>query len=243
MEVYVGTSGWMYDWNLGGDFKWYIENSNLNSVELNASFYRFPFRSQVALWSRLTRRGFRWSIKVNKFITHVYRFSEKAYNVWDRFYNLFKPLDDHIDFYLFQLPPQVLPIDKYVRRIESFISKANLNWRFAIEFRNLKWFSDEWIDWCRKLNVTMTSIDSPEILEAIFNTNGMVYLRLHGRGLTWYSYNYSIEEIENIASKITALNPHKAYIYFNNNHNMLRNAQEMFKVMLRTTKPQEKDLT
>lgn len=233
MEVYVGTSGWMYDWNVKGDFKWYVENSNLNTVELNASFYRFPFQSQVSSWKRLTRRDFRWSIKVNRFITHVYRFSEKAYSIWVKFYNLFKPLDGHIDFYLFQLPPQASPTDKYVKRLESFIDKVNLGERFAVEFRNLKWFSDEWVKWCKALSVTMVSVDSPEVLEAIFNANGIVYLRLHGRGLIWYSYSYSIEEIENIASRIAALNPYKAYIYFNNNHDMLHNAQEMFKVMLR----------
>jgi len=52
LKALVGTSGWLYDWNEGGDLRWYVENSGLNAIELNASFYRFPFPSQVKGWSR-----------------------------------------------------------------------------------------------------------------------------------------------------------------------------------------------
>ena len=38
-------------------------------------------------------------------ITHVYRFNEKALERWVKFEELLEPLDDLIDFYLFQLPP------------------------------------------------------------------------------------------------------------------------------------------
>ncbi|MGC8556152.1 MAG: DUF72 domain-containing protein, partial [Conexivisphaera sp.] len=67
-EFYVGTSGWSYSWNPDG-IGWYAENSGLNAVELNASFYRFPFPSMVRGWSR--RSGLRWSIKVHRSVTHV----------------------------------------------------------------------------------------------------------------------------------------------------------------------------
>ncbi|RLI98826.1 MAG: DUF72 domain-containing protein, partial [Candidatus Aenigmatarchaeota archaeon] len=70
MQVFVGTSGWAYGWNPNG-FDWYIKNSGLNSVELNASFYRFPFPNQVKSWARKTKEfnpSLRWSIKVNRLI-------------------------------------------------------------------------------------------------------------------------------------------------------------------------------
>jgi len=38
MKIFVGTSGWSYSWNEGGNFDWFVENSNLNAVELNVSF-------------------------------------------------------------------------------------------------------------------------------------------------------------------------------------------------------------
>jgi uncharacterized protein YecE (DUF72 family) len=38
MEVYVGTSGWAYGWNEGGNLEWFVGNAGLNAVELNASY-------------------------------------------------------------------------------------------------------------------------------------------------------------------------------------------------------------
>ncbi|MEM4913906.1 MAG: DUF72 domain-containing protein, partial [Desulfurococcaceae archaeon] len=70
MEVYVGTSGWLYDWNEGASLDWYVEESGLNAVELNASFYRFPFRNQVKGWS-IKGSTLRWSVKVHRSITHL----------------------------------------------------------------------------------------------------------------------------------------------------------------------------
>jgi uncharacterized protein YecE (DUF72 family) len=104
MEVYVGTSGWSYSWNEGGDFTWFIENSGLNTVELNASYYLFPFPNQIKSWAE---RGssIRWSIKVNRLVTHQFKFSDKGLNNWSKFKRLFEPLDEYVDFYLFQLPP------------------------------------------------------------------------------------------------------------------------------------------
>ncbi|MQK95352.1 DUF72 domain-containing protein, partial [Escherichia coli] len=42
MDIFVGTSGWAYSWNIGGSLQWYSDNTDLNAIELNASFYRFP---------------------------------------------------------------------------------------------------------------------------------------------------------------------------------------------------------
>ena len=64
MNVFVGTSGWLYGWNRGGNLDWYLQNSGLNAVELNASFYRFPYKNQVAGWAG---KGTELSIGVLKF--------------------------------------------------------------------------------------------------------------------------------------------------------------------------------
>jgi len=63
VEVYVGTSGWLYSWNLGKSLKWYVENSGLNAVELNASFYRYPTPRQVAQWADVGKT-LRWAVIV-----------------------------------------------------------------------------------------------------------------------------------------------------------------------------------
>ena len=233
MKFYVGTSGWIYSWNLGGSFDWYLANSGLNSAELNASFYRFPFRNQVLSWVKKTPREFRWAIKVNRFVTHVFKLSDRAYQTWMKFRNLFEPLDDKIDFYLFQLPPFLEPSEKYVQRIEKFISKCKLGGRFALEWRNINWFSNKWVKWAENLGITLVSIDSPDFPREIYATNKIVYLRMHGR-TAWYSHYYTDEELKEVVEKILEVKPQKIYVFFNNDTNMLRNAQAMLKI-LKTT--------
>jgi len=227
-KIHVGTSVLMYDWNPDG-FQWYIEYSKLNSVELNASFYRFPYPNQISNWAERTLENFSWSIKVNRWITHRFKMGERALKTWIKFQRLFKPLEGKISFYLFQLPPSFKPSEKNVRRLEKFIETVKLNGRLALEFRSGEWFSDKWVSWCRKLEATMVSVDSPEI-QFYTNTSGQIYLRLHGRSY-WYSHNYSIEELEEIAEKILSLKAESYYIYFNNDHDMLENARLMLKIL------------
>ncbi|MCO5383003.1 MAG: hypothetical protein NHB15_13700 [Methanosarcina barkeri] len=47
MDTFVGTSGWYYEWNEMKNLDWFIQNSGLNTVELNASFYRFPLLTRL----------------------------------------------------------------------------------------------------------------------------------------------------------------------------------------------------
>lgn len=228
INIYVGTCGWLYDWNEDGSLDWYIRYSQLNAVELNASFYRFPYRNQVLSWSR-RGRSVRWAIKVNRYITHVKRLKKDSLNSWFRFKNLFEPLDDNIDFYLFQLPPGFSKSKENISRIEYYASKTELGCRFAIEFRHVSWFNDDTVDLCKRLGITLVSIDSP-IGTWIRRSNNIVYLRMHGREV-WYAYDYSPSELESLAKEILSLKPIRIYVFFNNNHWMLDNARYMKKVL------------
>jgi uncharacterized protein YecE (DUF72 family) len=229
MKVFVGTSGWAYGWNEGGDFQWFVENSGLNAVEINASFYRFPFPSQVKGWAKRTK-GIRWAVKVNRLITHVFKFGERAKHTWKRFEEIFSPLNKSVDFYLFQLPPNSTP--SMADKIARFAKFTALGERFALEVRNEKWFSPENLEWARKNKITWVSIDAPEFSREIFRTTDFVYLRMHGRE-SWYSYNYSREELKEVAERIKKATPKATYVFFNNNHDMLNNAREMRRILER----------
>lgn len=225
MEVYVGTSGWMYGWNTGGNLDWYVQNSGLNAVELNASFYRFPSLNAVKTW-RVKGERLKWAIKVNRLITHVFKFNDRAFGLWLRFKEPFSIMDHLIDFYLFQLPPSIKA--SYAQRIEKFFARTEIGQRFALEVRDLSWFNENTVKWASNLGMTLVSVDSPDFPREIFNINGTIYLRMHGRTF-WYSHNYSDEELADVKEKILRTSPEKVYIFFNNNTNMLRNAQHMFK--------------
>lgn len=232
MKVFVGTSGFVYDWNEEGTLDWYVKNSGLNALELNMSFYRFPFPNQVKAWAR-KGKDLRWIVKVNRFVTHVFKFGEKALQTWEKFYKIFEPLDKITDFYLFQLPPSMSP--NSAEKIEKFYKKTGLGFRFALEWRNEKWFTKEWISWAKENGITLVSVDAPELPREVFCINSIVYVRMHGR-TGWYSHDYSEEELIEVAEKILRASPEKVYVMFNNNHAMLSNGRHMKEILEKMTK-------
>ncbi|WP_440948378.1 DUF72 domain-containing protein [Methanosarcina sp. T3] len=223
MDAFVGTSGWYYEWNKKKNLDWFVENSGLNSVELNASFYRFPSPNNILNWST-KGAGLRWSVKVHRSVTHWRRFGESALGTWGNFRELFEPLDHLIDFYLFQAPPKFDDAEKVL----GFAEETGLGERFALEIRNKELLGNN--ELCAELleKVTLVSVDSPDYRNRIF-PGKIIYMRMHGRE-GWYSYNYTKEEIKEIARKINVFEPEKVYIYFNNNHNMLENARKALEV-------------
>ncbi len=237
-RVFVGTSGWMYDWNPEGSFKWYARESGLNAVELNASFYRFPFKRQAEAWARLSlERGIRWAVKVHRSITHYRRLKQSALQVWEKFRAIFKPLEDAglLDFYLFQLPPGFPMTRENAGRIEAFLEGSRLEpQRFAVEFRHPSWFTGDTVDMARRLGITLVSIDSP-MATWIVSSNGLVYLRMHGRS-DWYAHDYSEQELREVAEAIARLNPRAVYVFFNNDYWMLENARA-FRDILKSMLP------
>ncbi len=224
----MGTSGWLYDWNPESSFDWYVAHSGLNAVELNASFYRFPFRNQVLSWAR-KGGGLRWAVKVNRYVTHIKRLKPEAFNTWVRFHELFKPLDPHIDFYLFQLPPSMARSEESLARVRDFAVRTGLGPRFAVEFRHESWFNKETLSMLRDLGITVVSVDEPG-LTWVASTNGIVYLRLHGRN-EWYAHNYTREELRELVNEVLRLRPSRVYVFFNNNHWMLDNARLMLRML------------
>jgi len=227
MKVFVGTSGWFYAWNKERSLDWFIKNSGLNAIELNASFYRFPFPNQVRAWAK-KGKNLRWAIKVNRLVTHQYKFNNEALKTWKKFARLFEPLDKFIDFYLFQLPPSFVDLKKTL----SFAEKTKLGKRFALEPRNEKLIESLTEKEIEKINkkITLVSIDSPDF-QKIF-PGEIIYLRMHGRS-SWYSHNYNKNELKEICERIKKVKPDKFYVFFNNNHDMLNNARVMLKLLKR----------
>jgi uncharacterized protein YecE (DUF72 family) len=227
VRVFVGTSGWFYSWNPERRLDWFVAHSGLNAVELNASFYRFPFPNQVKSWAD-KGKGLRWAVKVSRLITHKYRFTDEGYKVWERFRALFEPLDCLIDFYLFQLPPQLTLREK--KKIGDFASSTGLGKRFALECRKDEWFNTETELWAKELRITFVSVDAPSLPREIFNSSGIIYFRMHGRD-SWYHHNYTAKELREVAVKIWARNPQAVYVFFNNDEDMLKNARTMLKLL------------
>ena len=224
MRIHVGTSGWSYGWNQGGDLSWFVQHADLSAVELNMSFYRFPRPKTIENW-REKGKGLRWSIKVHRSVTHQYKFNERAFEIWERFQELFFPMDHLIDFFLFQAPPRFRDVD----RIRSFMEKTSLGERGALELRDPELLGDDRICDGYQEHTTLVSVDSPDFQNRIFPAK-TIYLRMHGRE-GWYHYRYTKEELKTTAALLIESNPDRVYVFFNNNHDMLNNAREMQKIL------------
>lgn len=224
MDVFVGTSGWSYDWNRGGNLDWYLGNSGLNAVELNASYYRFPFKNQIAGWAK-KGAGLRWCVKVHRFVTHQHRFNEAARVVWQKFLDLFSPLDPLIDRYLFQAPPSMNDTGRFLNFFEDLprVEKC------VLEVRNHRLLMDDAA--CSLLQdcLPVVSVDSPDAQNRIFSGR-IVYMRMHGRE-DWYLHDYTRDELEETAGMIRRAGAERAYIFFNNDHSMLSDAQQMMEIL------------
>ncbi len=226
--VHIGTSGWAYTWNRGGNLAWFVEHSGLNAIELNTSFYGFPSEKTILSWADVGS-GLRWSVKVHRSVTHWHRFNEKAVAVWERFSARFRPLDNLVDFYLFQAPPAFGDLD----RILTFVETIGLPQRCAVEIRNPAVLGDD--EACRRLQdaAVLVSVDSPDFQERIF-PGDVVYLRMHGRE-GWYRHNYTETELVRIRDTIAAIDPKRTYIFFNNNATMLEDADLMMRLFARAS--------
>jgi len=227
VRVFVGTSGWFYDWNPEHSLDWYVAKSGLNAIELNASFYRFPFPNQIKSWAK-KGAGLRWVVKASRLITHTHCFNTPALELWERFHNLFSPLEEKIDFYLFQLPPRLTPAIK--KTIARFAASTGLKRRFALEPRHELWFNPATEEWAEKVPITLVSVDAPQLPRWSFNTSGTIYLRLHGRTF-WYHHDYTATELKEIFTELKRKKPATVYAFFNNDQDMLKNARQFLKLL------------
>jgi uncharacterized protein YecE (DUF72 family) len=230
LKIRIGTSGYTYSWNKAkpSPFEWYV-NQGFNSIEINYSFYRFPMLSSIKMWQSNAPQDFTFSIKVHRSITHYNKLKQpRSTELWVRFLEIFEPIEDRIDFWLFQMPANFKFKPENLERVKSFFNSENIIQRIVtrkkavIEFRDSSWWDESALKEIEKAGIAFCSVDAPALPNKIIASNGTVYLRLHG-SKTWYAYVYPEERLKQIVSDITAVRAQKKAIYLNNDHGMLKN--------------------
>jgi uncharacterized protein YecE (DUF72 family) len=195
--IRIGTSGYTYCWNEGRPtpFKWYL-SQGFNSVEINASFYRFPTESWVKTWLTIPE-DFTFSIKVHRSITHYVKLKDKSLELWNRFRRTIESLEKKIDFWLFQMPSNYKYKQENMERIKTFFERTKLGNKAVVEFRDMSWWKA--IKKIENIGIVFCSVDAPNLPRNLIATNDAVYLRLHG-SKDWYNYIYSENELDKIIS-------------------------------------------
>jgi uncharacterized protein YecE (DUF72 family) len=240
VEIRIGTSGYSYGWNDGTPtpFEWYV-GQGFDTVEINASFYRFPSARWVDTWLRAPS-GFTFSIKANRAITHYYKLTGKAKALWERFRKTLARMDDEIAFWLFQMPPGFGPSERNIAAIKLFLDGWKPQGQPVVEFRRSEWWG--WREALVGTGAAFCSVNAPGLPRDMVVMGDAVYLRLHGKK-TWYSYVYSEVELKDIVRRMERLGARRKYLYLNNDHGMLPNGLYLLKLRnaLKRGKPNVRD--
>ncbi len=236
MEVHVGCSGWFY-WHWRGLFypetgrtdHWFKHyTANFRTVELNAPFYSWPKIATVKSWRRNAPEGFRYSVKMNRLITHEKRMVHTRMLV-EEFYKFADTLGPALGCFLFQFPPSY----RYTpSRLQSIIRQLDPQFRNAVEFRHSSWWRDSVYRQFRERRLSFCTVSAPRIPSALVKTSDVLYLRLHGSS-RWYRHDYSDEELAEWVTKICDSGAREAWVYFDNDRDAfaIKNAHKMIRLL------------
>lgn len=232
----IGTSGWSYDhWEavlypsgLPPRERLACYVAAFDTVELNASFYRWPPPATFASWRRRLPEGFEMAVKASRGLTHARRLREPE-NWIERMSAGLHELAGRRGPLLVQLPPTMERDDE---RLDWFLARLPGWTQPAIEFRHPSWNDEgvfELLERRRAAYCVMSGAGLPCILRA---TSDLVYVRLHGpddRAL--YGGSYTDDALAWWADRIREWEGQgrRVYAYFNNDGdgNAVRNAETL----------------
>ncbi len=235
-EVFIGTSGWNYKhWkeifypsNIS-QRKWlefYCER--FSTVEVNATFYRRLKSKTFERWYDITPKGFLFSIKANRFITHV----KRLVDVDEALTNLYKDVEllkEKLGAILFQLPPSL----KYdYKIIKNFLNKLDPNIKTTIEIRNKSFLVEEFFKLLQDANIALCISDTAGRYPISYEiTSDFLYIRLHG-SKALYRSRYTIEELNTWANFIKS-SSRGGFVFFDNDFdgNAVINAKELIEIL------------
>lgn len=223
MTVRIGTSGWSYNHWIDVLYPRGLPSARrlaryvevFDTVELNASFYRWPKDSTFAGWRDQLPDGFTMSVKAHRGLTHYRRLA--APEPWiERIERCWQLLGDHRGVLLVQLHPDQQRDDA---RLASFLPSVPAAIRVAVELRHPSWNDPAVFDLLEKLGaayVVMSGAGLPCIPRA---TTDFVYVRMHGPdpGAT-YACSYPDEDLRRWAALIADWDGdgRDVWMYFNN---------------------------
>ncbi len=235
-QLWVGCSGWYY-WHWKGvvypddlpTHRW-LEHYELtfDTVELNAPFYHWPRPATVRNWARQAKPGFKYSVKVNRLITHLKRFRNTKQLIRE-FYQFADVLGDAMGCFLFQLPPSFSFSET---RLRAIVSQLDPRHRNVVEFRHRSWWDESVFAAFKEAGLIFCSVSAPRLPDDLLKTADAIYVRFHG-AKQWYNHNYTDTELEAWAKKIRAGRAMEVWAYFNNDREgcAFQNAQKLKRLL------------
>jgi len=238
-EILIGTSGFSFDDWIGEVYPpgikrqnmlpYYEKNLGFDALEVNYTYYSMPTKKTMESLSRRTSHGFSFVVKAFKGITH-----ERSDNVEQQcraFKDGVSPLGDGLKALLFQFPYSFLPNSDNIEYLRHMRHEFD-GFESVVEFRNSKWFSDEYTALLKELSFGYCIVDEPKIKGLLpfkpVLTSDTGYFRFHGRNKAWfkepvdvrYDYLYAEEELKEFVEPIRkiASQAKVTFVFFNNCH-------------------------
>lgn len=227
--AHIGCSGWHYQSWRGVVYPAALPASSwlraysrrFPTVELNNSFYRLPSEETFALWRAQVARGFLFSVKASRFLTHIKRLREPDEPL-HRLFTHARPLGPTLGPVLYQIPPRWFPD---ADRLETFLAAlperltphSRRRLQHVLEMRDVRGYEPWVLDLLRQYNVTLCVHDMPGCETPLLTTGGLVYIRFHGYGAK-YGGSYPDEVLDEWADWMRRLLAagRDVYAYFNN---------------------------
>jgi uncharacterized protein YecE (DUF72 family) len=236
VTVRVGTSGWSYDhWEgvlyppgLPARDRLARYAQEFDTVELNASFYRWPRESAFAGWRHRLPPGFALSVKAPRGLTHAKRLH--APETWaDRIARSWHELGERREMLLVQLRPDQERDDA---RLDWFLGCLPDWVRVAVELRHPSWQDDAVLALLERHGAAYTVLSGARLPCVLRATAPTVYVRMHGPDHDHlYGGSYSDDDLRWWADRIREWSDggRDVLVYFNNDGdgNAVRNARTL----------------
>lgn len=236
-HIYIGISGWRYPpWRgvfyppkLTQARELEFASRALPSIEINGSFYALQRPESYAAWYEATPPGFVFSVKGNRYITHMLRLKDIEKPLANVFASGVFNLREKLGPFLWQFPPsfrfdaerierffQLLPRDteqalQLAQRSDAMMAgrsclaiDQNRPLRHAMEIRHGSFIDPAFVDLLRKYQVALVVADTAgkwPYCEDV--TADFIYLRLHG-DKELYASGYSEPALDRWAERIRA---------------------------------------
>jgi len=237
MSVRIGISGWVYP---GWRGKFYPEDlphrceltyasRQLRSIEINGTHYSLQTPKTFARWREETPRGFVFSVKGNRFITHLRRLRDVEKPLANFFASGVLALEEKLGPFLWQLPPSfqfdagrigaflgLLPHssraaaelarqhDDHLRARAWSHPGRNRRLRHCLEVRHESFLDPAFFRLLRRHNVAFVFADTAgkwPYAEDV--TADFIYIRLHGDEQL-YTSGYTEKALQHWAARIRA---------------------------------------
>jgi uncharacterized protein YecE (DUF72 family) len=234
--IRVGTSGWSYrhwegvlyprDLPPRQRLERYL--AHYDTVELNASYYRWPRDTAFASWRRRLPAGFVMAVKAPRGLTHQRRLYGPEQWI-ERIRQGLARLAPVRSVLLVQLSPR-FEID--LPRLDYFLAHVPSDLQVAVEMRHPSWHQEptfEVLQRHRAAYCVMSGANIPCVLRA---TSPLVYVRLHGPDQhSLYGGSYSDDDLRWWADRVREWEAQgrEICVYFNNDGggNAVRNADRL----------------